>query len=50
MVKLMLHHTGQVAFYPLIMMLELLIVPLYTDTCGTHHLLVDGRQRQAALL
>ncbi len=32
MVKLMLHHTGQIAFYPLVMMLELLIIPLHTDT------------------
>jgi hypothetical protein len=50
MVELMLHDTCQIALNPFVMWLELLVEPLYTDTCGTNNLLVDGRQRKTALL
>ena len=50
MVELMLHDTGQIALHPLVVLLELLVLPLHVDACGTHHLLVDGRQRQTAFL
>ena len=50
MVELVLHDAGQIALNPLVMMLELLVVPLDMDARGAHHLLVNGGQRQTAFL
>ena len=44
MVELMLHNPGQIALYPLVVVLELFIVPLHMDTRRAHHLLMDGWQ------
>ena len=44
MVELVLHHASQVSLYPLIVVLKVLIVLLYMDTCRTSNLLVDSRQ------
>ena len=49
MVELMLHDAGQIAFYPFVVLFEVLVLPLYPYSRGTYHLLVDGRQRQATL-
>ena len=32
MVELMLHHTGEIALNPFIVMLEVLIIPFHMDT------------------
>ena len=47
MVELMLHDTSQIAFYPLVVRLQLFVEPLYTDAGRTNDFLVNGRQRQA---
>ena len=49
MVELVLHHTGQIALNPLVVVVKLLVVPFYTDTGGTNHLFMDGWQRQTTL-
>ena len=46
----MLHDASQIALHPFVMGLHLLVKPLYVDALGACHLLVDGGQRQTALL
>ena len=48
MVELMLHHSGKIALDPLVMVVEVLIVPFHMDARGSDHLLMDGRQREAS--
>ena len=48
-IELMLHHTGQIALNPLVVMLKLLIVPFDVNLCRTYHFLMNSGQRQAAL-
>ena len=42
MVELMLHDASQIALNPLIVGLELFVLPLYMDTCRTYDLLMNG--------
>jgi hypothetical protein len=41
-IKLVLHDTSQISLNPLIMVLKILIIPLYTDAGWTSNLLMNG--------
>ena len=49
-VELMLHHAGQIAVHPLVVLVEVLVLVVYMDTGGTGHALMDGGDAETALL
>ena len=50
MVELVLHHTGQIAADPFVVLRAVELHPFGMNTGGALHLLVDTRQREAAFL
>ena len=46
----MLHYSCEIAFHPLIMLLEILVHILHMNTLRANHLLMNSREREASFL
>ena len=49
-VELMLHHTSQIATYPFVVLLEVLVHVFHMDAGRAHHLLADAWDGEATLV